>query len=144
MTPTRTHPMSAGRPTTDRRTASRGSRVAALSALCAVGLALAGCSRADTTTGVENLWRAGGFSVTEGVTTDADVLAALGPPSQLINLERETVYYYLAEAFSSDRLLLVVYNRTRRRSTFDRAIFFFGPDGVLTKAAFSETQLPRE
>ena len=106
-------------------------------------LVLAACSRADTTTGVENLWREDGFSVTEGVTTDAEVLEALGPPSQLINLGRETVYYYLAEAFSSDRLLLILYNRTRRSSEFDRAIFFFGPDGVLTKASFSATSLPR-
>lgn len=110
----------------------------------ALMLAIAACSRADTTTGVENLWREEGFSVTKGETTEAEVLAALGPPSQLINLGRETVYYYLAEEFRSDRLLLIVYNRTRRSSAFDRAIFFFGPGGVLTKASFSATALSRE
>ena len=110
----------------------------------ALMLVIAACSRADTTTGVENLWREEGFAVTEGVTTEAEVLEALGPPSQLINLGRETVYYYLSEAFSSDRLLLIVYNRTERRSAFDRAVFFFGRDGVLTKSALSATSLPRD
>ncbi|MEM6421790.1 MAG: hypothetical protein AAF698_04305 [Pseudomonadota bacterium] len=107
-------------------------------------LALAACSRSDTTAGVENLWREDGFAVQEGVTTEAELLEALGPPSQLINLGRETVYYYLTEAFRSDRLLLIVYNRTQRNTNYDRAIFFFDENGVLTKAALSDNALPRE
>jgi hypothetical protein len=101
------------------------------------------CSRADTEVGVENIWREPGISFTEGVTTEAEVLAALGPPSQLIDLGDETVYYYLREAFRSDRLLLILYNRTQRSGSYDRAVFFFGKDGILTKAAYSETALPR-
>lgn len=105
---------------------------------------LAACSRSDAVSGVENLWRAPDFSVQEGVTTQAEVLAALGPPSQLINLGEKTAYYYLKEAFRSDRLLLILYNRTERKTTYDRAVFFFDTDGILENAAFSQTELPQD
>lgn len=106
-------------------------------------LVMAACSRTDSTAGVENLWRSGGFQATEGVTTEAEVLTALGPPSQIINLENETVFYYLREAFRSDRLLLIIYNRTKRTAQYDRAIFFFDRSGILRKASFSQTALPQ-
>lgn len=104
-------------------------------------LATAACSRTDSTAGVENLWRSDAFQVTEGVTTEGDVLEALGPPSQIINLGNERVFYYLREAFRSDRLLLIIYNKTKRTTRYDRAIFFFNHDGVLRKASFSQTAL---
>lgn len=119
-------------------------RICVLAVLVPVLALAGGCSRTDTTSGVENLWRAPGFKAEVGRTTEADVLAALGPPSQLINLKNETVYYYLKEHFRSDRLLLILYNRTERATEYDRAIFFFGPDGVLTKASFSDTSLDGE
>ncbi len=102
------------------------------------------CSRTDTSTGVENNWRDGTFAPVAGVTTEGDVLEALGPPSQIIGLQRQTVYYYIRESFRSDRLLLIVYNRTSRRTAYDRAVFFFNDAGILTKFSFSETALPRE
>jgi len=112
-------------------------------AVLGVALLASACSRTDSSAGVENLWRADGFEVTEGVTTEAKVLEALGPPSQIISLENETVFYYLTEAFRSDRLLLIIYNRTKRTTRYDRAIFFFDRSGVLRKASFSQTALPR-
>lgn len=115
----------------------------ALSALVVIA-ALSACSRANTTSGVENAWRDPGFTASVGTTTEADVLTALGPPSQLINLGDETVFYYLKESFQSDRMLLVVYNQTKRRTAYDRAVFFFDENGVLTKTALSETALPRD
>ena len=124
-------------------TPSRSGRRSAAAVLL-IALAAAACSRADSQFGVENAWRDPDFSVTEGVTTEADVLEALGPPSQIINLRNQTVFYYLKENFRSDRLLLILYNQTERRSSYDRAVFFFGPDGMLRNAAFSETELPRE
>jgi hypothetical protein len=102
---------------------------------------MAACSRTDSTAGVENLWRSDAFQVTEGVTTEADVLEALGPPSQIINLENGTVFYYLREAFRSDRLLLIIYNKTKRTTRYDRAIFFFDRNGLLRNASFSQTAL---
>lgn len=105
---------------------------------------LGACSRAESITGVENAWRDPGFRVTEGVTTEAELLAALGPPSQLINLGDQRVHYYIRESFRSDRLLLILYNTTHRRTAYDRAVFFFDGNGILTKAALSETALPRE
>lgn len=111
---------------------------------CTVLLLLAAdCSRTDNTTGVENSWRDPAFTATVGATTEADVLEALGPPSQIINLGDQTVFYYIKENFRSDRLLLILYNQTDRRTIYDRAVFFFDPAGVLRKVAFSDTALPR-
>ncbi|MBY8975145.1 hypothetical protein KHP62_04955 [Rhodobacteraceae bacterium NNCM2] len=120
-----------------------GSVLRATGAILLLGLCVS-CSRSDSTAGVENLWRSPSFSVQEGVTTDADVLEALGPPSQIINLGDKTVFYYLKEAFRSDRLLLIIYNKTKRTTSYDRAVFFFTPDGVLEKASFSKNALPED
>lgn len=124
------------------RTKISGTLRAACALVLGLLLIVSGCSRTDSTAGVENLWRAQGFEVTEGVTTEEDLLAELGPPSQIINLGDETVFYYLSEAFRSDRLLLIVYNTATRVTRYDRAIFFFDRSGVLTKASFSQTALP--
>jgi hypothetical protein len=110
----------------------------------AVLLLLAGaCSRTDNTTGVENSWRDPTFAATVGSTTESDVLQALGPPSQIINLGDDTVFYYIKENFRSDRLLLILYNQTERRTIYDRAVFFFDRTGILRKVALSDTSLPR-
>ena len=114
------------------------------SALFVLLLLAAGCSRTDNSTGVENSWRDPAFAAVAGSTTEADVLEALGPPSQIINLGDQTVFYYIKENFRSDRLLLIIYNRTERHTVYDRAVFFFDAAGVLRKAAFSETALPRD
>jgi hypothetical protein len=119
-------------------------RAGKLITLVALLLAMGACSRSNTITGVENEWREAAFAPVAGVTTEADVLESLGPPSQIINLQDQTVYYYIRESFQSDRLLLIIYNQTERRTAYDRAVFFFNSDGVLTKFSFSETALPRE
>ena len=111
---------------------------------CAVLLLLAcSCSQTDNTTGVENNWRDPSFTARVGSTSDSDVLEALGPPSQIINLGDQTVFYYIKENFRSDRLLLILYNQTERRTVYDRAAFFFDAAGILRKVAFSDTALPR-
>jgi hypothetical protein len=112
------------------------------SAISLLLLLAGGCSRTDNTTGVENNWREPSFTPTVGITNEADVLKALGPPSQIINLGGQTVFYYIKENFRSDRLLLILYNKTERRTIYDRAVFFFDATGVLRKVAFSETALP--
>jgi len=94
--------------------------------------------------GVDNLWRA--ISVDEfekGVTTQADVLDQLGPPSQLINLRKQTVFYYLTEEMSGRGKLFIVWNQISAESRYDRAIFFFDTRGVLKEFAYSKEQIAR-
>ena len=52
-------------------------------------------------------------------------MAALGPPSQLVNLGDESVLYYLNEAAQGEGLILLVYNRFDVLTRYDRAVFIF-------------------
>ena len=74
----------------------------------------------------------------DGLTLDArpgEVLALLGPPSQVISLEEETVLYYLFEKSKGNGLILILYNRMQIDTHFDRAIFFFNDQDILTDYA---------
>ena len=73
-----------------------------------------------------------------GITTRQQVLAALGPPSQIVNMQHETALYYMLEHNRAKGVTLILYNHRRERSTFDRAVFFFDLDGVLTEFALTE------
>ena len=64
-----------------------------------------------------------------------DVLALLGPPSQLISLGDETVLYYLFEHSEGEGLILLLYNRMEIETRYDRAVFFFDGNDVLTDYA---------
>ena len=102
---------------------------------------LAGCASFGAEDGVENLWRevpADEFK--NGITTQADVLNRLGPPSQLISLSERTVFYYLAEQTTGKGKLFIVWNQVSARTLYDRAIFFFDADGVLEEFAYSKEQ----
>lgn len=104
---------------------------------------LAGCASYSGDNGVENRWRSEEASVWEvGTTTEQDVAAQLGPPSQLISLGDQTVYYYLREHRSGKGLVLLVYNWGYQKLTYDRAVFFFDDDGNLTKYSYSPEALP--
>ena len=97
---------------------------------------LAGCAQYTDKRGVEVTWdpsTLGDFAV--GETTRNDVLASLGPPSQVISLDDETAFYYLFERSGGDGLILVVYNRFRIDTGYDRAIFFFDEEDRLTDYA---------
>lgn len=97
---------------------------------------LGGCAQFESKRGVEVNWQA---SVTEqlvnGESTRRDVLAMLGPPSQVIALDGESALYYLFEHSEGEGLILIVYNRMRIDTRYDRAIFFFNEDDVLTEFA---------
>jgi hypothetical protein len=116
-----------------------------MSTLLAVSaLLLAGCARFGAVDGVENLWREVPPGVFEkGVTTQSEVLDRLGPPSQLISLQDQTVYYYLTEMTSGQGKIFIVWNQVSMKTRYDRAIFFFDVDGVLQEYALSEEQGPR-
>jgi len=108
-------------------------------------LVLVGCSSDKGYSGVDNVWRSTNPPAWKvGITTETDVIDALGPPSQLISLEKETVYYYLREERKSFGVFLLVYNWKNQTLAYDRAIFFFDQQGKLTKQSYSLEALPYE
>lgn len=95
--------------------------------------ALAGCAQYDNRRGVEVTWQQAAIAdLQRGKTTRAQVLARLGPPSQVIALGDESVLYYLNEQAQGNALLLIVYNRFSLDTRYDRAIFFFDEQDRLT------------
>jgi len=111
--------------------------------LLAAGLLMAtGCVVSKSEKGVDNLWRS--ESVPEfirGETTQSEVLEALGPPSQIIALSNEVVFYYLRELDNSKGAILILYNQTNNAITYDRAIFFFDKKGLLKDYALSREKI---
>lgn len=103
-----------------------------------------GCANRQSQMGVENRWRADpapSFAI--GKTTQSEVMKALGPPSQVIALHDQTLFYYLREQQKIKALSLLVYNQSRERIMYDRAIFFFDRGGILRDFALSDEQIPR-
>lgn len=92
-----------------------------------------GCAQYENKRGVDVNWQT---SVTDkmvkGETTRKDVLTLLGPPSQLIALDEESVLYYLFEHSEGEGLILIVYNRMKINTRYDRAVFFFDENDVLS------------
>ena len=112
-------------------------------ALLGLALLFSGCASRQSQLGVKNLWRNNDSAQFEkGTTTQSDVMQVLGPPSQVIGLQDQTIFYYLREQLKSKSLVLVIYNDTREQITYDRAIFFFDTKGILKDYAFSDEQLP--
>ena len=104
----------------------------------------AGCANWDGYAGVDNLWRADDVPDWKpGETTAEDVAAFLGPPSQLIPLHDETVYYYMREGKDGRGLVLLVWNMASQVTEYDRAVFFFDANGILRNFSYSQEQLPR-
>ena len=105
--------------------------LALAAALCAT--LLAGCAQYENRRGVEVTWEAKVTSQLQpGQSSRREVLALLGPPSQVISLEEETVLYYLFEKSQGNGLILILYNRMQIDTHFDRAIFFFDDQDILT------------
>jgi outer membrane protein assembly factor BamE (lipoprotein component of BamABCDE complex) len=114
------------------------SRRALTGAILCVMLAATGCAEISKKAGVENRWREPNIVLQEGVTTQQQVLAQLGPPSQLIALPEKTVFYYLFEETKGRLVFLILYNQANTDITYDRAIFFFHKNGILETYAFSK------
>lgn len=123
-----------------------GMRDRNLAGILVVCLALAsGCATYDRRAGVANLWRAESVpEIRNGVTTRAEILDLLGPPSQVISLDDRVVFYYLRERTRGRIQIFFVYNRQAENISYDRAIFFFDLDGVLVEHAFSREEVPLE
>ena len=118
-------------------------KIVLLSLIAFTTVAAPSCSVASRRSGVENVWRqAGADKLQPGVSTTKDVLAALGPPSQILDLGDRMCFYYLLEHTDSGSLFLVVYNTYESTVTYDRAVFFFDKQGKLEEMAMSAEGLP--
>ncbi len=105
-------------------------------AACLLAVALGGCAQYENKRGVEVTWQDTVTShLVRGETTRKDVLRLLGPPSQVIALEEESVLYYLFERSRGDGVILIVYNRMEINTHYDRAILFFDENDILTDFA---------
>lgn len=106
--------------------------------LLALAAALPGCATYDRSQGVSNIWRDPSVPApVKGQTTQSDIIEALGPPSQVIGLRDQTVFYYLKERRKGNGVILLVYNWLNEDVTYDRAIYFFDQNGVLLDYGYS-------
>ena len=104
----------------------------AIAVILVAGL-LQACAQYENKRGVDVNWQSEVTAkLVNGQSTRRDVLEMLGPPSQVISLEDESVLYYLFEHSKGEGLILIVYNRMRIDTRYDRAIFFFDENDVLT------------
>ncbi len=105
-------------------------------------LLFTGCAHYTDNRGIEVSWDPASVADFEVGSTDRnDVMKRLGPPSQVIRLDDETVLYYLFERTKGTGLVLVVYNRFDVDTQYDRAVFFFDRDDRLTE--FSTRTAPQ-
>ena len=101
--------------------------------LVVLSLALSGCVQFQARRGIEVAWQDQVVAKLEkGQSTRSEVLTLLGPPSQVIALENETVLYYLFEKAEGEGVILILYNSIDIGTRYDRAIFFFDENDVLT------------
>lgn len=101
-----------------------------------LALTLSACAEYENKRGVDVTWQPAILEgLQKGVTTRQEVLKLLGPPSQLIALDEETVLYYLYERSDGEGLILVLYNRFEVDTRYDRAVFFFDENDLLSDYA---------
>jgi outer membrane protein assembly factor BamE (lipoprotein component of BamABCDE complex) len=101
-----------------------------------------GCATYDRSQGVANSWRDPALPApVKGQTTQSDIIETLGPPSQVIGLRDQTVFYYLRERRKGNGAILLVYNWLNENVTYDRAIFFFDNNGVLLDYGYSSESI---
>ena len=101
-------------------------------------LALSGCASWEGSRGVEPVWRQPAHQEWEvGTATDSDVADALGPPSQIIALQDQTVFYYVHEKSKGQAYIFILWNSSEESVVYDRAIFFFDKKGILEKYSYS-------
>ena len=108
-------------------------------------IVLVGCTSDSGYSGVDNVWRSDDVPEwKEGATTASEVAKFLGPPSQLIPLHDETVFYYMREGKDGKALMLFVWNTGTQVTSYDRAIFIFDKKGILKTYSYSNDALPYE
>ena len=96
-------------------------------------LVIVGCVKFEARRGIEVGWYDEVVSnLRAGESTRDDVLELLGPPSQVIALENETVLYYLFEKTEGEAAIFILYNTVDIGTLYDRAIFFFDKNDILS------------
>ncbi len=110
-----------------------------------IALLFSSCFTVSDQQGVDNLWReeSRAQDITEGITNQNEIIKLFGPPSQIINLDTGSVFYYLLQEKRGKGAFLLIYNFKTERVNYDRAIFFFNKDGVLTDYGFSIEEIDR-
>ena len=115
---------------------------------CTVTLLLTlaiGCSTKTYHKGVNNIWRDDSLPPFEkGRTTQSDIINLLGPPSQVIALNDQIIFYYMHERGKLNKYFLGIYNWSIEKIRFDRAIFFFDENGILAEHSYSIESVPYE
>ena len=109
-----------------------------------MALGLSSCFRYQSLDGVKNTWRE--ISVDQfqrGVTTQAEILEMLGPPSQMIALGDQTVFYYLMQKKAGSGKVFILWNDAREETRYDRAVFFFSEAGVLEEFSVSNEKVEK-
>lgn len=97
---------------------------------------LTSCAQYENQRGVDVTWQPEAITqFSKGSTSRREVMDRLGPPSQIIALGDETVLYYLYERSAGNGLILVVYNRFQVDTRYDRAVFFFDENDLLSDYA---------
>ena len=106
---------------------------------------LSGCFTLSDKQGVDNLWReqAKIEAIEEGKTTQNEVIELFGPPSQIINLDDGIIFYYLLQEKRGRGMFLLLFNFKNEVVSYDRAIFFFDNEGVLTDYGVSVENVER-
>ena len=96
--------------------------------------------------GVDNLWREESKveNIKEGKTTQNEVIKLFGPPSQIIDLDSGSVFYYLLQEKKGKGMFLLLFNFKNEKVSYDRAIFFFDSEGILTDYGFSVENIERK
>ena len=117
-----------------------GFRLFVLLIIC--GVVASGCLYSRSQKGVNNFWRKPHpQTFQKGKTTMSDVFSALGPPSQIISLKNQQVFYYLLEEEITEAFFLGIYNQRLENTVFDRAIFFFDRKGILEEYSLSQEKI---
>jgi hypothetical protein len=128
----------------NRPTFQRASATGLVFSLLAA-LLIGGCAAFSSEEGVENSWRdLPEATFRQGITTQAKVAELLGPPSQIISLASGTAFYYLREERRGRGFILIVYNQGTQEIRYDRAVFFFDRNGILTHHAIRNDIAPEE
>ena len=85
-----------------------------------------------------------GFYRSPGIAAETQILELLGPPSQVMNLGDQVIFYYIMEKTEGKGGYLLAYNWNNKKVIYDRAIFFFDKNRVLKDYALSKENIEYE
>jgi len=104
-----------------------------------------GCFQTTEEKGVLNQWRDNALPpIEKGKTTETQILELLGPPSQVLHLGDQVIFYYIMEKTEGKGGYLLIYNWKNKKVIYDRAIFIFDNNRVLKDYAMSKENIEYE